>query len=67
MSPTYYIPPQVAQQGIKAVHQRPQCANENSIIVGRFDSAYAYANFPETRTQPTSRIRRNHPGCRFSV
>ena len=28
------------------------CANEDSIIVGRFDSAYAFANFPKIELQP---------------
>ena len=52
MPETYYIPPEVAGQGIKAIHQRPYCANEDSIIVGRFNSAYAFANFPKLELQP---------------
>ena len=52
MPKTYYIPPAVAEQGIKSIHQRPFCANEDSIIVGRFDSAYAFANFPKLELQP---------------
>ena len=52
MSRTYYIPPEVAGQGIKAVHPYPFCANEDSHIVGQFDSEYAYANFPKIQLNP---------------
>ena len=52
MPETYYIPPEVAEQGIKSIHQRPFCANEDSIIVGRFNSEYAYANFPKLELNP---------------
>ena len=52
MPQTYYIPPAVAEQGIKAVHQRPYCAGEDSHILGRFDSEYAYATFPKLQLQP---------------
>ena len=52
MPETNYIPPEVARQGIKAVHPYPSCSNEDSIIVGRFDSAYAFANFPKLELQP---------------
>ena len=52
MPETNYIPPEVAGQGLKAVHPYPSCANEDSIIVGRFDSAYAFANFPKLELQP---------------
>ena len=52
MPKTYYIPPEVAEQGIKSIHQRPFCANEDSIIVGRFNSEYAYANFPKLELNP---------------
>ena len=52
MPETYYIPPEVAEQGIKAVHQRPFCANEDNHILGRFDSEYAYANFPKLELNP---------------
>ena len=40
------------EHGIAAVHPYPSCANEDSIIVGRFDSAYAFANFPKLELQP---------------
>ena len=52
MSRAYYIPPEVTGQGIKTVHQRPYCANEDSIILGRFNSEYAYATFPKLELQP---------------
>ena len=52
MEPTNYIPQAVSEQGIQAVHQRPLCANEDSHIVGRFDSEYAWANFPKLELQP---------------
>ena len=48
----YNIPQELSEHGIAAVHPRPFCANEDSIIVGRFDSAYAYANFPKLELQP---------------
>ena len=50
MQPTYYTPHEIAGQGVKAVHQRPFVANEDSHIVGRFDSKYAYANFPKSNS-----------------
>ena len=46
------IPQELREHGIAAVHPRPFCANEDSIIVGRFDSAYAFANFPKLELQP---------------
>ena len=52
MPEPYYIPQAIAQQGVKAVHQWPQCAGEDSIIVGSFDSNYAYANFPKLELHP---------------
>ena len=52
MPGTYYIPQAVAEQGIKAVHPYPACAGEDSIIVGSFDSAFAYANFPKLELNP---------------
>ena len=52
MPETYYTPQAVADQGIKAVHQRPFCAGEDSIILGRFNSEYAYATFPKLELQP---------------
>ena len=52
MPETYYIPPEVAGQGIKAVHPYPSCANEDSIIVGQFDSNFAFANFPKLELNP---------------
>ena len=63
---TYYIPPEVAGQGIKAVHPYPFCANEDSHIVGQFDSEYAYANFPKIQLNPGTPIRRNYPGLRHT-
>ena len=52
MQPTYYTPHEIAGQGVKAVHQRPFVANEDSHIIGRFDSEYAYANFPKIQLNP---------------
>ena len=52
MSQASYIPQEVSAQGIKTVHQRPSCANEDSHIVGRFDPEYAWANFPKLELQP---------------
>ena len=46
------IPRALREHGLAAVHQWPLCANEDSIIVGRFDSAYAFANFPKLELQP---------------
>jgi hypothetical protein len=50
--PGYYIPELIAEQGVKAVHPYPFCANEDSHIVGRFNSEYAYANFPKLELNP---------------
>ena len=52
MSQIYFTPHEVAEQGISAVHQRPYCAGEDSHILGRFDSEYAYATFPKLELQP---------------
>ncbi len=52
MERTNYIPEGIAEQGIKAVHPYPFCANEDSHIIGRFDSEYAYATFPKLELQP---------------
>ena len=46
------LPKELREHGIAAVHQRPYCANEDSHIVGRFDSAYAFATFPKLEIQP---------------
>ena len=46
------IPKELREHGIAAVHPYPFCANEDSHIVGRFDSAYAFANFPKLELQP---------------
>ena len=60
MPGTYYIPQAIAEQGVKAVHPYPFCANEDSHIVGRFDAATAWApsrswNFRHhTATSPSS-------------
>ena len=52
MPETNYIPPEVAEQGIKAVHPYPFCAGEDSHILRRFNSEYAYATFPKLELQP---------------
>ena len=52
MERTNYIPEGIAEQGIKTVHQRPQCANEDSHIVGRFDAETAWATFPKLELHP---------------
>ena len=52
MSHNYYTPPEVAKQGVKAVHQWPNCANEDSHVVGRFNAKYAYATFPKLELNP---------------
>ena len=52
MSLPEYTPQAVSEQGIKAVHQRPQCANEDSHIVGRFDSEYAWNHFAKIELNP---------------
>ena len=49
---TYYIPQAIAEQGVSAVHPYPFCAGEDSHILGRFDSEYAYANFPKLELNP---------------
>ena len=46
------IPRELREHGLAAVHPRPFCANEDSHFVGRFDSAYAFANFPKLELQP---------------
>ena len=53
MPETYYIPPEVAEQGIKAVHPYPFCAGEDSHILGRFNSAYAWRTFPKLQLNPS--------------
>ena len=52
MSQDYFTPAAIAGQGIKAVHQRPFCANEDSHIVGRFDAETAWATFPKLELSP---------------
>ena len=52
MSRTYFTPPEVAGQGVKAVHQWPQCANEDSVIVGNFDAKKAWATFVKLEINP---------------
>ena len=52
MPASYFTPPEVAGQGIKAVHPHPFCAGEDSHILGRFNSEYAYATFPKLELQP---------------
>ena len=52
MPGTYYIPQAIAEQGVKAVHPYPFCANEDSHIVGRFDAATAWATFPKLELSP---------------
>ena len=46
------LPKELREHGIAAVHPRPFCANEDSHIIGRFDSAYAFATFPKLEIQP---------------
>ena len=53
MERTNYIPEGIAEQGIKAVHPYPFCANEDSHIVGRFDAETAWATFPKLELQPS--------------
>ena len=48
----YYIPQPISSQGIKSVHPYPFCANEDSRIVGRFDSEYAWRTFPKLQLNP---------------
>ena len=52
MQHTYFTPPEIAGQGVKAVHPYPFVANEDNHILGRFDSEYAYANFPKIQLNP---------------
>ena len=52
MPDNYNIPQELRLHGIAAVHPRPFCANEDSHIIGRFDSAYAFANFAKLELQP---------------
>ena len=47
-----FTPQAIAEQGVKAVHQYPYCANEDSHIVGRFDSEYAWRTFPKLELNP---------------
>ena len=46
------IPRDLREHGIAAVHPYPSCANEDSHIVGQFDSAFAFANFPKLELNP---------------
>ena len=46
------IPRELREHGIAAVHQWPQCANEDSHIVGRFDSEYAWNHFAKIELNP---------------
>ena len=52
MSHSYYTPQAVSERGIAAVHQWPLCANEDSHIVGRFDTETAWETFPKLELQP---------------
>ena len=52
MQDNYNIPQELREHGLAAVHPYPSCANEDSIIVGRFDSAYAFTYFPKLELQP---------------
>ena len=52
MPETYYTPQAVAEQGISSVHQWPYCSLEDSHILGRFDSEYAWATFPKLELNP---------------
>ena len=51
-TPSPSLPKELREHGIAAVHPRPCCANEDSHIIGRFDSAYAFATFPKLEIQP---------------
>ena len=51
-APSPSLPEKLREHGIAAVHPRPFCANEDSHIIGRFDSAYAFATFPKLEIQP---------------
>ena len=51
-APSPSLPEKLRKHGIAAVHPRPFCANEDSHIIGRFDSAYAFATFPKLGIQP---------------
>ena len=59
------IPRELREHGIAAVHPYPSCANEDSHIVRRFDSAYAFANYPQARATAASRLRFHHPRLRL--
>ena len=52
MSHFNYTPPEVANQGVRAINQFPQCANEDSHIVGRFDAKKAWATFVKLEINP---------------
>ena len=47
-----YTPQEVARQGVKAVHQWPKCANEDSHIVGNFDAETAWSTFVKLEINP---------------
>ena len=52
MSHFKYTPQEVARQGVKAIHQWPQCANEDSHIVGNFDAETAWSTFVKLEINP---------------
>ena len=65
MQHTYFTPPEIAGQGVKAVHPYPFVANEDNHILGRFDSEYAYARMLTirlTRAGPAARRLLHRPG-----
>ena len=47
-----YIPLELQEHGIAAVHPRPFCAGEDSHILGRFDAETAWATFPKLELNP---------------
>ena len=46
------IPRELREHGIAAVHPYPMCANEDSHLVGRFDTSTAWETFPKLELQP---------------
>ena len=62
MPETYYIPPEVAEQGIKS-HPSKAILRERGLHYRRaLQLRVRLRQLPQTRTQPALRIRRNYPG-----
>ena len=51
-APSPSLPKELREHGIAAVHPHPFCANEDSHIIGRFDSEYAWEHFPKLEISP---------------